>query len=195
MSAVRAGVQALLVVLAGLALAGCRSGPRPEVLVYGGGFVAGDAVTDGDRYTIVGLTEMEGPMAERTTIRLADGVPVAMHQVDASFLLGRGRVFMERRDAEGQLRFEQVDGLSHFDPDAVYFVIVGPRPHGPFYRFDVRGGRAVAFGTEWVAELSDDRRTLRPGPVFIDASGRAREMPLTRADAEALWGPPVRVVR
>lgn len=202
--ALRGLLCALCMAVAACLGAGCTATPpRYEVMEYDGGMVIGDLQRGPARFTVVSIADMASPMAKATTIRLFDGVPVSMAQVTPEFLLARGRVFVPRR-GEGaagatpdrdESAFREVAGLSSFDPDRIYFVIVGPAPDGPFYRFDVMNGRAVRFGTQWPGGFVDDGKTLMPGAVFVDSRGGDHEMPLTRADVEEIWGAPLRTLR
>ena len=193
-------------------VAGCTAPPRFEAMEYDGGLVLGDLQRGPARFTLVSVDRMDSPMAKATTIRLFDGVPVKLSQATPEFLLKRGRVFVPRGSAgagvpgatgadeaasggRDEPAFTELQGLSSFDPQRVYFVIVGPMPNGPFYRFDVQNGQAVRFGSEWPGGLLDDGTTLRPGAIFIDSRGADHEMPLTRDDVEAVWGAPVRTLK
>ena len=173
------------------------SQPRDEAALYDGGAVGGPLLRSPNHFIAVGIGNMEGGMAKGTVIRLADGVPVSMAQATPDFLLARGRVFVPRDpqppSGSGESRFEQVDGLKSFDPDRVYLVIVGPEPDGPFYRFDVVGGKAIGFGTGWPGGFLDDGETLRPAPIFVAPSGIAHTMPFHLATVKRIWGEPIRI--
>jgi len=174
-------------------MAAC-SPAREELARYDGGSVGGPLERSSDHFIGVAVERMDSPMAERTTIRLGDGVPVSMTHVTPEFLLARGRVFVPRDPppAKGsdESRFEQLQGLRAFDPAKTYVVIIGPVPQGPFYRFDVKEGRAHRFGTAWPGGFLDDGETLRPAPVFIDSKGIAHEMPFSIEVVKQIWGEP-----
>lgn len=196
------GVFLLLVVLLASG-GGCGAPATREVLVYEGGSVGGPLFRSPERYTAVGIERMDGPMAANTRIKLNDGVTVTMAQATPEFLLARGRIFVPRvaaadasagaAPAPGESRFEQISGLARFEPERDYIVIIGPVPRGPFYRFDVKGGRAIRFGTEWPGGFLDDGVTLRPAPVFVDGTGVAHEIPFDLETARIIWGPPTRI--
>lgn len=170
-------------------LVACGPSANREALIFDGGSVSGSLARSPARYSAVAIERLDGEMAKATTIQLADSVRVSMAQVTPEFLLKRGRVFVPRGGEGGG--FDAVQGLSSFDPTREYFVIVGPPPHGPFYRFDVKGGKPVTFGTEWPGGFLEDGKTLPPGPVFVDRKGTPHELPLTLEAVESIWGVPV----
>ncbi|MBM4113325.1 MAG: hypothetical protein FJ253_08120 [Phycisphaerae bacterium] len=175
----------------GAVLPSACTAPNVEIAFYDGGSIGGPLYRAPNTYTTVAIHELDGTMASNTTIRLTDGVPVPVTKATPDFLLARGRVFLPTMTGEPGL--QPVVGLTRFDPSKVYIVIVGPVPNGPYYRFDVEGGRAVRFGADWPGGFIDDEGTLMPAPVFVDASGAAHELPLDLATAQMIWGPPSRV--
>lgn len=174
-------------------LPACGPANNHETLLFDGGSVSGDLARSPALYSAVAIERLDGAMAAATIIRLADGVPVSMAQVTPEFLLRRGRVFIPR-GGEGE-GFETVNGLSTFDAARDYFVIIGPTPNGPYYRFDVKGGKPVTFGTEWPGGFLADGKSLPPGPVFIDRAGERHELPLTLESVKAIWGEPASIER
>lgn len=166
---------------------GCKS-PNAEIVRFDGGSVGGPLFRGPNRFTAVGLERLDGDMAARTTIRLADGVPVRVTQATPEFLLARGLIFAQ--DAAGTPIGDPIPGVTRFDRDKNYVVIIGPEPNGPFYRFDVHDGKAVRFGAEWLGGFLSDGVTLRPAPVFVDGAGAAHEMPFNIDTVKMIWGEP-----
>ncbi len=179
------------VLLAGLVVGAAAGGCNPPniaIAKFDGGSVGGPMFRAPNLFTVVAIERLDSPMASRTTFRLSDGVPVPVTKATPEFLLARGRTYVPTTTGEPGL--EPLVGLKAFDPARRYIVIVGPEPAGPFYRFDVEGGRAVRFGSDWPGGLLSDGVTPRPAPVFLDPTGTAHEMPFDYDTIRLIWGDP-----
>jgi len=177
----------ILVVALLTTLPGCSNW---QVLEFEGGAIGGSLrAPASSRFTSVTVM-MDGEMAKATVIALADGTRIPLADVTPELLLQRARI--DAHDGTGA-RPAGTRELAQFESSTRYSCYLGQPPQcGPVYLFEVEHGCVVSMGAGWATPACESGHTAA---VFIDSTGTAHALPLSRNSAERVWGPPVVVRR